>query len=104
MATYNTEDISGEAKARYHKKLKYVDLDCCTNQILSDAWKEDSTKWLEIEFTDIYIYLIETPDVFTREPRKNRKSREAHNQFITDWVRTAYHYQKNWIKFYDTES
>ena len=25
---------------------------------------------------------------------KNRKSLEAHNQFISGWVRTVYHYQK----------
>ena len=33
MATYNIEDVGGEAKARYYKKLKDVDLDCCPYQI-----------------------------------------------------------------------
>ena len=41
MATYNIEDVGGEAKARYYKNLKDVDLDCCPYQIPSDAWKND---------------------------------------------------------------
>ena len=35
MATYNIEYIGGKGKARYYKKLKYVDLDCCPYQIPS---------------------------------------------------------------------
>ena len=94
MATYNIEDIGGEAKARYYNKLQDVDLDCSPYQIPSDAWKNDSTKWPDIEFPDIYVYLIETPGVFTREIIKNRKSLAANNQFISGWVRTLYHYKK----------
>ena len=95
MATYNIEDIGGEAKAGYYKKLKDVDLDCCRPyQIPSDSWKNDPAKCPGLEFPDIYVYLIETPGVFTRESMKNRKSLEAHNQFISGWVRTVYHYQK----------
>ena len=30
---------------------------------------------------------------------KNRKSLEAHNQFISGWVRTVYHYQKIGLNF-----
>ena len=33
MATYNIEDIGGEAKPRHYKKLKDVNLDCCPYQI-----------------------------------------------------------------------
>ena len=32
----------------------------------SDAWKNDPTKWPDLEFPDIYVYLIETPGVFTQ--------------------------------------
>ena len=99
MATYNIEDIGGEAKARYYKKLKDVNLDCCPYQIPSDAWKNNPTKWPDLEFPDIYVYLTETPGVFTRESMKNRKSLEAHNQFISGWVRTVYHYQKTGSNF-----
>ena len=30
---------------------------------------------------------------------KNRKSLEAHNQFISGWIRTMYHYQKTRSNF-----
>ena len=80
--------------ARYYKKLKDADLDCCPYQFPSDSWKNDPTKWPDLDFPDIYVYLIEAPGVFTRESMKNRKSLEAHNQFISGWVRTIYHYQK----------
>ena len=43
--------------------------------------------------------MIETPGVFARESMKNRKSLEAHNQFISGWVRTVYHYQKTGPNF-----
>ena len=94
MATHNIEDISGEAKAKCYKKLKDVDLDCCPYQLPSDTWNNDPMKWPDLEFPDIYVYLIKTPGAFTKESMKNRKSLEAYNQFISSWVRTAYHYQK----------
>ena len=94
MATYNIEDIGGKAKARYYKKLKDVDLDSCPYQIFSDAWRNNPTKWPGLEFSNIYVYLIETPGVFTIESIKNRKS-----QFISGWVRTVYHYHKTGSDF-----
>ena len=94
MATYNIEDVSGETKARYYKKLKDVDLNCCLYQIPFDAWKNDPTKWPDLEFPEIHVYLIETPGVFIRESMKNRKRVEARNHFVSSWVKTVYHYQK----------
>ena len=44
MATYNIEDIGGEAKARCYKKLKHVDVDCYPYQIPSDSSRIDPTK------------------------------------------------------------
>ena len=57
MATYNIEDIGGEAKARYYKKLEDIDLNCCQYQIHSDTWKNDTTKWPDIEFPDIHMFI-----------------------------------------------
>ena len=86
MATYNLEDIGGKAKVRYYKKLKNVDLIA--------AHIKFPTKWPDLEFPDIYVYLIETTGIFTRNSMKNRKSLEGHNQFISGCVRTVSHYQK----------
>ena len=49
----------------------------------------------------IYHYLVSpvSPGVFTRESTRNRKSLDSHNQFISRWVRTVYHYQKTGSNF-----
>ena len=99
MASCNIEEIGGEAKSRYSEKLKLVHLDLWPYQIPADSWKNNPTKWSALEYPDIYHYLVETPGVFTRETMKNKKSLEAHNQFISGWVRTVYHYQKTGSNF-----
>ena len=92
MASYNIEEIGGEAKSCYSEKI--VNLDLCPYQIPANSWKNGPTKWPALEYPDIYHYLVETPGAFTRESMKNRKLLEAHNHFISGWVRTVYHYQK----------
>ena len=67
MATHNIEDIGGEAKARYYKKLKDLDLDCCPYQILSDTWNNDPMKWPDLQFPDLYVYLIENQRVYEKQ-------------------------------------
>ena len=74
MATSNIKDIGGEAKTRYYKKLKDVEMDRCPYQIPSDAWKNDRTKWSDFEFQEICVYLTETPGIFTRESIKIEKA------------------------------
>ena len=83
MAPYNIEEIGEEAKSHYSEKLKLVNLDLYPYQIPADSSKNDPTKWPALEYPDIYHYLVETPDVFTKESMKNRKSLEDHNQFIS---------------------
>ena len=88
-----------EKPNQIQKKLKLVNLDLCPYLIPADSWKNDLTKWPALEYSDIYHYLVETPGIFTRESMKSRKSLEAHNQFISGWVRTVYHYQKTGSNF-----
>ena len=99
MASYNIEEIGAEAKSRYSEKIKLVNFDLCPYQIPADSWKNNPTKWPALEYPDISHYLEETSGVFTRVSMKNRKSLEAHNQFISGWVRTVYHYQKTGSNF-----
>lgn len=94
MASYNIDDIGGEAKVRYWQKLKLINIDCCPYQLPADSWLDDPTKWPQLEYPEVYDYLISTPGVFTRESMKNRKSLESHNQFISGWVRTVLHYHR----------
>ena len=49
-------------------------------------------QWPDVEWPEIYEYLINSPGVYTRESMKSRKSLEAHNQFTSGWVRDVLHY------------
>ena len=72
------EDV---ARSRYMTKLQAVKLNECPYRLPADTWKDDPTKWPELDYPDVYDYLINTPGVFTRETMKSRKALEAHNQF-----------------------
>ena len=60
MASYNIEEIGGEVKSRYSENLKLVNLDLCPYQIPADSWKNEPTKWLALEYPDIYHYLVDS--------------------------------------------
>ena len=95
MASYSLQSLDVKAKQRYLRKLKVIEIDMCPYMIPADSWKNDPTSWPQLEWPEVYSYLVETPGVFTREAMKNRKSLEAYNQFISGWVRTIYAYKKN---------
>ncbi len=94
MASYNFQALDHDAKERYLKKLKISGQDKCPYQIPADCWLNEPTQWPSLEWPEVYEYLINTPGVYTRESMKNRKSLEAHNQFVSGWVRTIFSYQK----------
>ena len=86
MATYSSDEIGDEPKTRYHKKLKDADLDCCLYQIRSDVWKNDPTKWPDLEFPDIYVYLIETPGVLPGSLWKTERTlKHRTNSSVSGW-------------------
>ena len=93
MASYSSEDFLADAKIRYVKKLNACSLDICPYGLAEDWWINDPKKWPNLEWPEVYAYLVETPGIFTREAMKNRKSLEAHNQFISGWVKTVFYYQ-----------
>ena len=76
------------AKARYQKLL--VGLCACPYELPQLAWVDDVTQWPRVEFSDIVLYLIDTPGEFTREKLKTYKSLEAYNYYVSRWVGT-YH-------------
>lgn len=47
-----------------------------------EEWVDDISLWPEVEFGQIYTYLVETPGKFTRESLKAYKSLEAFNFYI----------------------
>ena len=99
MASYSVEMVGEEAKVRYFQKLKDIGMDNCPYEIPADAWVDDPTTWPDLEYPEVYEYLINTPGVFTKEAMQNRKSLEAHNQFVSGWVRTVYLYKNMKMPF-----
>ena len=88
------------ARRRYLEKLR-VD-----GEILPDPysigprnWLNDVERWPDVEFGDIYTYLIETEGAFTKEKLKAYKSLDAYNYFYNGHVRTVYYHEGASKKF-----
>ena len=45
-------------------------------------WSEDLAQWPELEFGDIYSYLIDTKGAYTKEKLKVYKSLDTYNYFL----------------------
>ena len=67
------------SKECYHEKLKIIGMAECPYTIAVEFWENNPTQWLDLEYLEVYQYLIETPGIFTREAMDNRKSLEAYN-------------------------
>lgn len=60
--------------------------------VKDEVWSEDLSLCPDLQFGDIYTYLIETKGQYTRENLKAYKSLEAYNYFYNGHVRTVYCY------------
>lgn len=73
-------------KIRYTKKIALLfdgKANCIDPYALpSNQWTNDPVKWPAIEFGQIYMYLIESPGMFTKEKLKAYKSLDAYNYCI----------------------
>ena len=92
MSSYNYfNQLSYIAQKRYLTKLN---IDGCIIEdpysIEESLWSEDMTKWPDLQFGDIYTYLINTKGCYTKESLKAYKSLEAYNYFYNGYVRTVY--------------
>ena len=70
----------------YRRKLLLLSMDrdklCDPREIPEEQWSNDVSLWPELEFGQIYTYLIETPGEYTREKLKIYKSLDAYNYYI----------------------
>ena len=50
-----------ESKPRYRQKLDLVGLEDCPYRSSADIWCDNPVQWPEIEYPNIYYYLVNTP-------------------------------------------
>ena len=55
------EQLSGKDKARYDEKLMKMGIAQCPYKIRANAWIADPTKWPQLQYADLFNYLIESP-------------------------------------------
>ena len=53
--------LKTDSKPRYRHKLDLVGLKDCPYRLPADIWCDNPVQWPEIEYSDIYDYLINTP-------------------------------------------
>lgn len=91
LATLQPQD-----RKRFQEKLKYVvdgELLAIQNPYESwnaPSWSDKPTAWPEIEFGDLWTYLVEKPGPFTEAKMKAYKSLEAHEYFVSRKVGVVY--------------
>ena len=60
--------------------------------IPAHEWVVDMTKWPDLQWPDIYTYLIEKPNAFTKEKLRAFKSTDAYNYVLCGHVQPVkYH-------------
>ncbi|VDI60785.1 Hypothetical predicted protein [Mytilus galloprovincialis] len=81
------------AQGRYSTKLVLINSDECPYKFPAGVWKNNPSCWPDLQFGDVYSYLIDSPGIFTRASMKSYKSLDAHNYFQSGWVQTVYSYK-----------
>ena len=82
-------------KSQVREEAGVVGLRTCHYELGLEAWIDDVTLWPPVEFSDVVLYLLQTPGQYTREKLKAYKSLEAYNCFVSGWVGTCYYHEIN---------
>ncbi len=88
MSLQYLKSLDTESQRRYKEKLFIEGVEIEDPYVLS-GWVDDITKWPSVEFGDIYTYLIEFPNAFSKEAMKAFKSLDAYNFFASGHVQTV---------------
>jgi len=80
-----------EAQKRYLEKLTVLGVKIADPYGVSDdLWIDDPTQWPDVEFGDVYNYLINTKGRYTKESLNAWRSLDAYNYFYNGFVQTVY--------------
>nr|XP_047146120.1 uncharacterized protein LOC105849547 [Hydra vulgaris] len=86
------ETLDETEKFKYKKKLTLSDRSTLPDPytLVEASWKDDVSLLPDIQWGDIYTYLINTPSQYTNENMKAYKSLEAYNFFVCGHVQDVY--------------
>ena len=80
------QELSKEAKRRYNEKLDMLHLKADPYTFSREEWSSDISFWPEVEYPDIYNYLINTPSPYTKDELKAYKSLEGYKYCTDGWI------------------
>jgi hypothetical protein len=74
------DNLPRDAKSRYQQKLQYNNgtMTLPDPYNLRDNWSDSPATLPDLTFGDIFVYLIDTPSMFTKETMKAYKSLDAY--------------------------
>ena len=86
--TYSTyyRELDDEAKVRYREKLAILGHVDDPYIIARQSAVSDWQQWPEVEYPDIFNYLVTTPSLYTQDQLKAYKSLDAYNFSVNGWV------------------
>jgi hypothetical protein len=64
MSYEYSENLDYVARERYKTKLVAAGLEFCPYQLEAGRWINDPTKWPDMQYPDIYSYLVDTSGIY----------------------------------------
>ena len=58
------EELDAVSKVRYKKKLSVLNIPECPYRFPEGVWENNPTKWPDLEWGDLYSYLVESPGIY----------------------------------------
>lgn len=86
--TTYASSLRGDDRRRYEEKLARCG--CDPLQLPAAECVYGCSEWPDVDFNDIYEYLVTRTSFLTRQQIKNKKSLEAYNFVVSGWVKEPY--------------
>ena len=86
------KSLNNEDQINYKKKLT-LKSGLLPDPYIFTNWQDDVRLLPDIGMADIYLYLIETPSLFTHEKLKCYKSLDAYNFFLCGHVQDVFYHE-----------